>query len=209
MICCFTGPRAFPWKEESSQHRDVLRQLDAAILQAIELGATHFLCGNAIGVDTWAAELLIRQKETAPNALFGDCPALCQPQRKGICLLRRMPAGRLGSCGGERQMPPGGVLSARSVPGGSQRLAYRRGKPRLWRNSPHGSNGPSEGHPCLTDSLLFLIREGEIFLLIIVVTALVIVFPVFLSEFGKYLLKSLRRDVELLVHIGLQYQAAP
>ena len=63
MICCFTGPRAFPWKEESSQHRDVLRQLDAAILQAIELGATHFLCGNAIGVDTWAAELLIRQKK--------------------------------------------------------------------------------------------------------------------------------------------------
>ena len=99
MICCFTGPRAFPWKEESSQHRDVLRQLDAAILQAIELGATHFLCGNAIGVDTWAAELLIRQK---------------------------------------KQMPPGGVLSARSVPGRSQRLAYRRGKPRLWRNSPHG-----------------------------------------------------------------------
>ena len=66
MICCFTGPRAFPWKEESSQHRDVLRQLDAAILQAIELGATHFLCGNAIGVDTWAAELLIRQKKQHP-----------------------------------------------------------------------------------------------------------------------------------------------
>ena len=32
MVCCFTGPRAFPWKEESSQHRDVLRQLDAAPL---------------------------------------------------------------------------------------------------------------------------------------------------------------------------------
>lgn len=67
MICCFTGPRAFPWKEESSQHRDVLRQLDAAILQAIELGATHFLCGNAIGVDTWAAELVIRQKKQHPT----------------------------------------------------------------------------------------------------------------------------------------------
>lgn len=67
MICCFTGPRAFPWKEESSQRRDVLRQLDAAILQAIELGATHFLCGNAIGVDTWAAELLIRQKKQHPE----------------------------------------------------------------------------------------------------------------------------------------------
>lgn len=67
MICCFTGPRAFPWKEESPQHRDVLRQLDAAILQAIELGATHFLCGNAIGVDTWAAELVIRQKKQHPT----------------------------------------------------------------------------------------------------------------------------------------------
>mgnify|MGYP005757786525 FL=1 len=67
MICCFTGPRAFPWKEESIQHRDVLRQLDAAILQAIELGATHFLCGNAIGVDTWAAELVIRQKKQHPT----------------------------------------------------------------------------------------------------------------------------------------------
>lgn len=67
MICCFTGPRAFPWKEESIQHRDILRQLDAAILQAIELGATHFLCGNAIGVDTWAAELVIRQKKQHPE----------------------------------------------------------------------------------------------------------------------------------------------
>lgn len=67
MVCCFTGPRAFPWKEESIQHRDILRQLDAAILQAIELGATHFLCGNAIGVDTWAAELVIRQKKQHPT----------------------------------------------------------------------------------------------------------------------------------------------
>ena len=42
MICCFTGPRAFPWKEESSQHRDVLHQLDAAILQAIEWAPPTF-----------------------------------------------------------------------------------------------------------------------------------------------------------------------
>lgn len=41
--------------------------MDAAILQAIELGATHFLCGNAIGVDTWAAELVIRQKKQHPT----------------------------------------------------------------------------------------------------------------------------------------------
>lgn len=31
------------------------------------VGATHFLCGNAIGVDTWAAELLIRQKKQHPE----------------------------------------------------------------------------------------------------------------------------------------------
>lgn len=31
------------------------------------MGATHFLCGNAIGVDTWAAELLIRQKKQHPE----------------------------------------------------------------------------------------------------------------------------------------------
>ena len=46
-------------------------------------------------------------------------------------------------------------------------------------------------------------------MLIIVVTALIVVFPVFLSKLGKYIFKSLRRNVELLVNIGLQYQAAP
>lgn len=52
MICCFSGPRFFPWAEGSPQHRKVLSRLDTAVQLAMELGATHFLCGSAVGVDT-------------------------------------------------------------------------------------------------------------------------------------------------------------
>ena len=30
-------------------------------------GVTHFICGNAMGVDTWAAEIVIEKKKTNPN----------------------------------------------------------------------------------------------------------------------------------------------
>ena len=57
----------------------------------MELGATHFLCGNAVGVDTWAAERVIRQKKHHPelfleialpfpghNEKEPACQAVCQ-----------------------------------------------------------------------------------------------------------------------------------
>ena len=91
MICCFTGPRFFPWAEGSPQHREVLSRLDTAVQLAMELGATHFLCGNAVGVDTWAAERVIRQKKHHPelfleivlpfsghNEKEPACQAVCQ-----------------------------------------------------------------------------------------------------------------------------------
>ena len=91
MICCFTGPRAFSWKEGSPQHQEVLSRLDTAVQLAMELGATHFLCGNAVRVDTWAAERVIRQKKRHPelfleialpfpghNEKEPACQAVCQ-----------------------------------------------------------------------------------------------------------------------------------
>lgn len=91
MICCFTGPRFFPWGEGSPQHRELLYRLDTAVQLAMELGATHFLCGDAVGVDTWAAERVIHQKKHHPelfleivlpfsghNEKEPACQAVCQ-----------------------------------------------------------------------------------------------------------------------------------
>ena len=69
MTCCFTGHRYFPWKDDTEhpQHKALLAKLEEAIDWALAKGAAHFICGNAIGVDTWAAELVLKKKRTHPQ----------------------------------------------------------------------------------------------------------------------------------------------
>ena len=69
MTCCFTGHRSFPWKDDTEhpQHKALLAKLERSIDLALAKGATHFICGNAIGVDTWAAELVLKKKRTHPQ----------------------------------------------------------------------------------------------------------------------------------------------
>lgn len=52
--CCFTGHRHFPWEEskDDSKLRTIMDSLEQAIDEAIRKGAAHFICGNAVGVDT-------------------------------------------------------------------------------------------------------------------------------------------------------------
>ena len=69
MTCCFTGHRYFPWKDDTEhpQHKALLAKLEEAIDWALAKGATHFICGNAVGVDTWAAELVLKKRKTHPQ----------------------------------------------------------------------------------------------------------------------------------------------
>ena len=69
MVCCFTGHRYFPWSDniDHPRYRALLEELEKAIDLALAKGATHFICGNAVGVDTWAAELVLKKKRTHPE----------------------------------------------------------------------------------------------------------------------------------------------
>ena len=69
MTCCFTGHRHFPWGDdtESPHHKDLLAGLENAVDWALVEGVTHFICGNAVGVDTWAAEMVLQKKKAYPE----------------------------------------------------------------------------------------------------------------------------------------------
>lgn len=71
MTCCFTGHRpskfTFGYNEEKPEFhafKSVLRQM---IVKAIGEGYTHFVSGGALGVDTWAAELVLELKTGFTN----------------------------------------------------------------------------------------------------------------------------------------------
>lgn len=63
MTCCFTGHRRFSWEENSAKQKALLAELERKIDLALTKGATHFICGNAVGVDTWAAQIILKKKE--------------------------------------------------------------------------------------------------------------------------------------------------
>ena len=69
MKCCFTGHRYFPWSSdpESSECRILIERLDRAIDQVLAKGVLHFICGNAVGVDTWVAERVLQRKAENPE----------------------------------------------------------------------------------------------------------------------------------------------
>lgn len=67
MICCFTGHRTFSWGEDSKKQGELLRNLEQAVDSAISKGVLHFICGNAIGVDSWAAQIVLKKKKENPQ----------------------------------------------------------------------------------------------------------------------------------------------
>ena len=69
--CCFTGhrPQGFPWKGDPNDLRQtaLLNALSDAIDRAVDAGYTHFIAGNALGADTWAALLVLERKLRYPE----------------------------------------------------------------------------------------------------------------------------------------------
>ena len=70
-VCCFTGhrPNAFPWKDNAEDPRfHVLwERMEQAVNTALRLGAGKFICGNALGVDTWAAQIILEKRKINPE----------------------------------------------------------------------------------------------------------------------------------------------
>lgn len=69
--CCFTGhrPDAFPWKDNTEDTRlhILLDRIRQAVDEALLLNARNFICGNALGVDTWAAQIILEKKKSNPE----------------------------------------------------------------------------------------------------------------------------------------------
>lgn len=68
---CFTGkrPQAMPWKndEKAIGCLELKCRLINCIEKLIEQGYTHFISGMALGVDIWAAEIVIALKKEHKN----------------------------------------------------------------------------------------------------------------------------------------------
>lgn len=62
--CCFTGHR--PEKLTRSE-AEIKKDLEAAILQAIDDGFVTFITGMARGVDIWAGEIVLQLRKANPT----------------------------------------------------------------------------------------------------------------------------------------------
>jgi len=68
--CCFTGPRPqnLPWQDENGQDTKQLTAcLETQIRQAVDNGYRHFISGMAIGVDLYAAQIVLNVKKEQPS----------------------------------------------------------------------------------------------------------------------------------------------
>ena len=76
--CCFTGhrPQFFPWGSNTGDPAaaKILRALESEILQAMADSYTTFLYGGALGVDAWAAEIVLRLRKKLPLTLIAVLP---------------------------------------------------------------------------------------------------------------------------------------
>lgn len=82
--CCFTGnrPQGLPWRYDESDERckRLKDKLQKAVMDLIEKdGVTHFISGMALGVDMYAAEIILSQKETYPQITL-ECALPCITQ---------------------------------------------------------------------------------------------------------------------------------
>ena len=93
ITCCFTGhrPQSLPWRFDERDGRCLALQarLRDAIEDAIDQGARRFLTGMALGVDTWAAELVLSFRQRLPVELVCVIPCAGQQARWGAPARRR------------------------------------------------------------------------------------------------------------------------
>ena len=84
-ICAFTGhrPKSFPWKYSETATGCVLlkKVLAEQIIALVDDGVTGFISGMALGVDLWAAQIVLALREK--NSLLKlYCALPCEGQEK-------------------------------------------------------------------------------------------------------------------------------
>ena len=84
--CCFTGhrPAKLPWGTDEGDERclRLKARLREVIARAVEDGYTHFICGMAIGCDTFFAEAVIALREQHGDiTLEAAVPCGSQPDK--------------------------------------------------------------------------------------------------------------------------------
>ena len=74
--CCFSGYRVekMPFPANDSRMEALTAALDCAIQDAAALGYTGFFTGMSTGFDLWAAEAVLRARNTLPVQLFCAIP---------------------------------------------------------------------------------------------------------------------------------------
>jgi uncharacterized phage-like protein YoqJ len=72
--CCFTGHRpskfSFKYDEENPDCKKLKQLLKESVEEAINKGCRHFISGMALGVDTWAAEIVLELKKMYPDIIL-------------------------------------------------------------------------------------------------------------------------------------------
>ena len=80
--CCFTGhrPQKLGYGENSIQCDELKDRLEELIIELIEKEAvTHFISGVALGVDTYAANIVLNLKSQYPGITL-ECAIPCETQ---------------------------------------------------------------------------------------------------------------------------------
>ena len=84
-VCCFTGHRpakfSFKYNEKHPDCIKIKTLLSEAIKRAVEMGYDTFVSGMAIGVDTCAAEAVVKRKANYPYIKL-EAAILCIQQEK-------------------------------------------------------------------------------------------------------------------------------
>ncbi len=82
--CCFTGhrPQQLGFAPGSAAETALKNRLAGEILRLIEeQNVRHFISGMALGVDTWAAQTVLKLKEIYPELTL-ECAVPCRTQAK-------------------------------------------------------------------------------------------------------------------------------
>ena len=82
--CCFTGhrPSKIGFSESSEEMTDLKNSIASEILGLInDHGVRHFISGMALGIDTYAAETVLKLREIYPDITL-ECAVPCRTQSK-------------------------------------------------------------------------------------------------------------------------------
>ena len=84
LTCCFTGhrPEKLGFERGGAAETELKNRISGAILRMIqERDALHFISGMALGVDTYAAQSVLKLREIYPEITL-ECAVPCRGQEK-------------------------------------------------------------------------------------------------------------------------------